>query len=220
MDEKLKDLLDMRCDAILVLCALDSLEKYLNVTEAQMEEVWHIERGNLESEAPAGDEEEYDQHRQVLNNLDNVYETELFPAMRYSFIVLLHIFTENELRNFCSELQKERKLTIAVTDLKGSAIEQIRMFLTKLSGVNGQDFPQKEWENLRTLQKIRDCIVHAFGRVKDSRDEAFLREFASKGIGISIGYDGRLLVEKEFAQQQLFNLRNLFTNLFKAVGWA
>ena len=188
--------------------------------EAQIEKVWHMERHNLESEYPAGDEEEYDQHQQSLNSLDNVYETELYPAMRYSFIVLLHIFTENELRNLCSEIQKERQLAIGVTDLKGSAIEQIRAFLRKLAGIRMNDFPQKEWENLRTLQKIRDCIVHAFGRVKDSRDETFLRAIASKGIGLSIGYDGRLLVEKAFSQQQLVNLRNLFTNLFKAVGWA
>lgn len=219
MDENAKDFGNVRCDAILVLCAIDSLEKYLNITEVQMKEVWHIERHNLESESPTGDEEEYDQHRQVLYNLDDVYETELYPAMRYSFIVLLHIFTENELRNLCSEIQKERQVTIGVTDLKGSAIEQIRAFLTKLAGISMQEFPQEEWENLRTLQKVRDCIVHAFGRVKDSRDEPFLRDVASKGMGISIGYDGRLLIEKSFSQQQLVNLRNLFTKLFKAVGW-
>lgn len=214
------DIMNMRCDAVLVLCAIDSLEKYLNLTEAQMEEVWHIERHVLESEPPARDEEEHDQHWQVLNNLDNVYETELYPAMRYSFIVLLHIFTENELRNFCSRLQKENQLTIAVTDLKGSAIDQVRTFLTKLAGIGMQDFPQKNWENLRTLQKIRDCIVHAYGRVKDSRDEKFLLEFAANGAGISIGCDGRLLAEKAFCQQQLISLRELFKHLFKAVGWA
>ena len=109
-----------------------------------MEEVWHIERHKLESETPVGgNEEEYDLHQQVINDLDTVYENELYPAMRYSFIALLHIFTENELRNFCSEIQKEHNLTISVADLKGSAIEQIRAFLTKLAGINAQDFPQK-----------------------------------------------------------------------------
>ena len=220
MDENEEDLFNMRCDAILVLCALDGLKKYLDVMEAQMEEVWHIERHVLKSEPPAGDEEEHDQHWHVVNNLDRVYETELYPAMRYSFIVLLQIFTETQLRSFCWELQTERHLSIGVTDLKGTAIEQIRSFLTKLVGVGAQDFPQKEWEDLRTLQKIRDCIVHAYGRVKDSRDEAFLRELASKGAGISIGDDGRLLVVKDFCQQRLVNLRSLFKRLFKAVGWA
>ena len=210
----------MRCEALLILCAIDSLEKYLNVTEAQMEEVWHIERHNLASEAPSGDEEECNQHRQILNDLDNVYEDELYPAMRYSFIVLLHIFTENELRKFCSEIGEERKLPIGVMDLKGSVIDQIRTFLTKLAGIRPQDFPQREWENLRTLQKIRDCIVHAYGRVEESRDKAFLHNLASKRIGISIGNAGRLLVEKDFPNQQLVNLRTLFTKLFKVTGWA
>lgn len=140
--------------------------------------------------------------------------------MRYSFIVSLQIFMETQLRRFCSDIQRERHVPISVTDLKGSAIDQTRIFLTKLAGVIVQDFPEKEWENLRTLQKIRDCIVHAYGRVKDSRDESFLRQLASNITGVSIDYEGRLLIEKGYCEQQLANSRMLFEHLFEAVGWA
>ena len=216
----MKDPLDMRCSAILVLSAIDGLGKYLAVTEAQMEEVLHIERHTHETQASRYNREEREEDQSMLNDLDNLYETELYPAMRYSFVVLLHIFTETRLRKFCSELQDERHVPIGVTDLSGSAIERIRTFLTKLAGVSVKDFPEKEWESLQNLQKIRDCIVHAYGHVKDSRDGPWLRKFASSKNAVSIGDDGRLQIELEFCQQQLDNLRRLFESLFQTLGWA
>lgn len=216
----MKDPLDVRIDAVPILCAIDGLGKYLGVTEAQMEKIWHVERHTLESQPPSRDQDEHGQRCNELNNVDDVYENELYPAMRYSFIVLQHIITETQLRSFCSKIQSERHVPVGVTDLKGSAIDQTRTFLTKLAGVSVQAFPDKEWENLRTVQKIRDCVVHAYGRVKDSRDEAFLRRLAANDSGVSIDQQGRLLVRKVFCEQQLANLRSLFERLFEAVGWA
>ena len=40
MDKNMKDPLNMRFNVILVLSAIDGLEKYLTVTEAQMKKVW------------------------------------------------------------------------------------------------------------------------------------------------------------------------------------
>ena len=216
----MKDPLDMQPRAIDALCAIGSLGKYLSVTEAQMEEVWHIERHTLESRPPARDGEEHEQRWHDLNHLDNLYEAELYPTMRYSFIVLLHIFTETRLRSFCLDIQSERHVPVGVAELKGSAIDQTRTFLTKLAGVGVQDFPEKQWENLRTLQKVRDCVVHAYGRVKDSRDETFLRQLASNASGVSIDQQGRLQVDKGFCERQVANLHSLFERLVEAVGWA
>ncbi len=104
-------------------------------------------------------------------------------------------------------------------DLRGSAIDQGLIFLTKLANLSVQDFP--EWEHLRTLQKIRDCVVHCFGHVDDSRDKKFLHELASRGIGVSIeGPDGRLSVTKQFCEQQLAHLLKLFERLFASAGWS
>lgn len=184
-----------------------------------MEEVWRIERQTIESLPLTGEEFEDERCRQDLNHLDSLYEGELRPAMRYSFIVLLHIFTETRLRSFCSDIQSERQILVGVAELKGSAIDQTRKFLTKLAGVAVGDFPEKEWENLRTLQKIRDYVVHAYGRVKDSRDEVFLRQLASKTAGVAIDQKGQFHIEKRFCEQHLTNLHSLFERLFLAVGW-
>jgi hypothetical protein len=82
-----------------------------------------------------------------------------------------------------------------------------------------QDFP--EWKDLRKLQKIRDCVVHAYGHISQmsERDEKCLREIASHGEGLSIGDDGRIAVTKRFCEQQLSALQALFNRLFLCVGW-
>ena len=83
-----------------ILRAIGGLEKYLDVMEAQMEEVRRIERHTLELQHPAdADEEEHQLHWNELNYLDDLYERDLQPAMRYSFVVLVHIVFESQLRN-------------------------------------------------------------------------------------------------------------------------
>jgi len=79
-----------------------------------------------------------------------------------------------------------------------------------------KDFPV--WQQLRTLQKVRDCIVHAYGYVARSRDEKFLRELAAQEFGISIDEE-RILLTKAFCEWQVHTLRTLFSRLFLAAGW-
>ena len=103
-----------------------------------------------------------------------------------------------------------------------SAIDQIKIFLTKLAGISPQKFPEKEWEQLRGLQKIRNCIVHHYGVAKElgDADKKFLKGLASRHVGFSIGDDGRILITKSFCEQQLTNVRHLFEHLLETVGWA
>lgn len=191
-----------------ILLTVSGLEKYLDVIEAQLEEVHRIERQTLELEQPTGSsEEEHENYLRELQDLDDRYDHDLRPAMRYSFVVLIHIVFETKIRDFCTRIQRDLNLPqIAVTDLRGSAIDQSKLFLTRLAGIRAQDFP--EWQQLRTLQKVRDCIVHAYGHIADSRDEVFLRELAAKSDGVSIDDDGRIAVSKGFCEKHLAAVQN------------
>lgn len=186
-----------------------------------MEECFHLERHILETEAPSNmDEGTYEDQLHEQRHLENLYDLDLRPSLRYSFLVLLHVVFETQLRVFCNDIKNQRPLpNIAMKDLRGSPIDQGFMFLTRLAGLSVGDFP--EWEHLRTLQKIRDCIVHCYGQVSDSKDSTFLRDLAGKGVGVSIeGPQGRLSVTKQFCEQQLRVLLNLFERLFAAAGWS
>ena len=189
--------MDLNLRSIFIPSTIDGLEKYLDVTEAQMEESFHLESHTLEAEAPKGmDEETYQEFCRERISLRNLYEEDLRPSLRYSFLILLHIVFETQLRVFCADLKNQRGLPIGMADLRGGAIDQAFVFLTKIAGLEAQNLP--EWQHLRTLQKVRDCAVHCFGYVKESRDKKFLNELASKGTGVTIDGNGRIGVQKLF----------------------
>lgn len=198
--------------------AISALRKYLEVMEAQMEEVHRCERVAMERERPQNADEE---DRQLFMNqqqaLEDLFEQDLAPAMRYSFVVLMHTVFETRLRAFCSDMQSERRIPIPLRDVRGSPIEQARTYLTKLATLQVADVP--EWQHLRTLQKVRDCIVHAFGYVADSRDEKEIRELASQSIGLTIDDYGRLALTKRFCDEHLSCLARFFHSLFRVAGW-
>jgi len=199
--------------------AIDALRKYLAITEAQMEAVYRAERDAHEADARnTSDEEERDLHWQIGNYIEQRYEQDLIPAMRYSFVVLVHIVFENQLRRFCAEMQKECKLTLSLSDIAGkSPIERSSSYLTKVVGLVVGNLA--EWQHLRTVQKIRDCIVHAYGHIDESRDKQEIQQLAAKNSGISIDESGRLALTKVFCENCLSSVEKLFSQLFLAVGW-
>ena len=82
-----------------ILRAIGGLEKYLSVMEAQLEEVHRIERHTLALQHPSdADKGKHDAHLQELDYLDDLYERDLQPAMRYSFVVLVHIVFDTQIR--------------------------------------------------------------------------------------------------------------------------
>jgi len=199
--------------------AISALRKYLEVMEAQMEEVHRCERVTLDAERPhSGDEEE--DWQLFLNQkqaLEDLFEQDLAPAMRYSFVVLMHTVFETRLRAFCADIQRDRGIRVSLADIRGSPIDQARTYLAKLAALGIADFP--EWQHLRTVQKVRDCIVHAYGYVAESRTEKEIRQLVSQNIGLTIDDNGRLALTKTFCDEYLSCLARLFHSLFRAVGW-
>jgi hypothetical protein len=174
------------------------------------------ELATLERERPLGnDEEEQSLYSNEVNYLEELFEEDLFPTMRYSFIVFLHTVFETRLRGFCEGMRRERKLKIGVTDLHGSAVEQARDYLTKLVDIPVASFP--EWAHLRRFQSVRDCIVHHYGYLngEDSRHNK-LRQGATNLEGLHINADDRIILSRAFCEQHLSNIESFFNRLFAA----
>jgi len=195
--------------------AISALRTYLDLMEQQMPIVQTCELATLETERPPGnDEVEQSLHCNEISYLEQLFEEDLFPTMRYSFIVFLHTVFETHLRGFCVGVQRERKLPIGLTDLQGSAVDQASSYLTKLVGIPVATFP--EWTHLRRFQSIRDCIVHDYGYLnpKNNRHES-LRQFAIKADGIRITSVDRIDLSRIFCEQHLANIAAFFKRLFE-----
>ncbi len=201
------------------LHAVSALRKYLEVIEEQMPIIQVIEISSLEGQQPPGsNEEEQSIFSGHVSNLEALFEDNLIPTMRYSFIVFLHTVFETNLRSLCNAIRREKNLPISLCDLRGSALDQARDYLTKIAGIAVSDYP--EWTDLRTFQKVRDCIVHHYGFLdpNDIRHRR-IQELAQNDPDLEINYQRRILPAANFCTRQLAHVDSFFRRLMVDIGW-
>ena len=216
MDTKKHDALDADWRVVNTQWQIHMAEKFLELTEAQMGEV--IKRELEEVKASLTHSKDYEEYLMELNHQEDFYEEGILPILRYSHVVLLHILIETRLRAFCRLMKEEKKLPeILPSDFRGGPVEQVQLYLKKLVGISVNEIPG--WDALKDFQKVRDCIVHVFGEVAESKDKDYLHVLASKNLGIQIDEVGRLKVDSTFCASQILNIRNFFDGLFLKCGW-
>ena len=104
---------------------------------------------------------------------------------RYSAIVQLQSIWEIRTRALCVEISRRHpEVRVELSDLKGSALDRAKVYFSKVYPVH-----INVWENLEALQKIRDCIVHTGGLVKESRDSKYLKSLPKSAKKASLGID-------------------------------
>jgi hypothetical protein len=115
------------------------------------------------------------QERESFGNLDSttwnmkVLFEEHFPNLqrRSAFITIYGSF-EYELAQLCTLFQKEKRLSIGVTDLSDRGIKQGANYLEKvaqLRSIRGSH----QWQTVDHIRIVRNMIVHRNGRLIDAR---------------------------------------------------
>lgn len=181
--------------------------------------VQQAELDALEAERPAGgDEEEQSIHSSFVTHAENLFDEDLIPTMRYSFIIFLHTVFETRLRALCDSLRRERSFPISVSDLRGSAIDQAKDYLTKFAAIPVGEYP--EWNSLRNFQKIRDSIVHDYGfvRPKEERFGQVLR-IIEADPDLDLNHYNRICPAPAFCARQLGYVESFLNQLMSDMGW-
>lgn len=128
----------------------------------------------------------------------------------------MNIVLEERLRATCNEIQKRRNLPITEKDLKGAPLERVNTFLKKIAVIDHNN--QTGWQELKDLQMIRDCVVHANGKIEESRDKKRIYDLCKKKIGIS-GEDGALAVDKAYCIRALDAISAFYSSLLDSAGF-
>ena len=100
---------------------------------------------------------------------------------RYSAILATYSYLESSMNKLCAEFETRNCIPISVNDLGGDGIYRCRKYMTKLAGV---DFTKinAQWSHLTTLNKLRNCIIHADGNAELLRSSAsFIKEIENIG---------------------------------------
>ena len=113
-----------------------------------------------------------------------------------SLIALYSIF-EELLKTFCELAQKNLNLKIEPKDLNGSDIEKYLKYLKKVVEI---DFSKMdlEWKEINDYRHIRNCIVHNYVNINESKNRDVLNKIINSNKFLSLVEDtGELYINHE-----------------------
>ncbi len=201
--------------------SIELLHKYIEGVELQASQSIKDFRDNKEeitTEHPPNEDywEYIEIHRGLSDDtwdLHSIFE-EYFPTLqRGSALITLFSFIEHELENLCHLFSNEKEIKIKVNDLHGKGINRSINYLKKVTGLK-IDTSIQIWEEIKSIQKIRNLIVHNSGILHNKHKEPMKieLEYISKTENIS---------EKDFEvffeAGYLFHALETFDNFCKII---
>jgi len=200
---------------------LNGLINYLAIMDTQVEhiEIEQSEQLKKDLETIPNSWSDSDQYSfiQWRENEYQQFKSTFAESFRYSFIVLVWLVVEDELKRVCIEIQRRKELAPQKWKSNGVFV-QCKEILKKVAGVSVENVAH--WSSICDLQKIRDCIVHTSGFVNDSRDKDYLKKLVEgKRFNLQIDdYDGRLRITTEFCKLAVQSTTEFFAEIFDGAG--
>ncbi len=194
---------------------MSDIEDYLRKTTEEFETDISEQKKNLTPE----------QHNQfdVDHLWGYVYYYDEFPyILRNSFLVSAYSLFEHNIGMICRNVKNEHKIPITWSDLMGNLLERAKKYF-KLAGLDLlSDNPT--WEEIDKYAKIRHCIVHRNGLLKE--DYRYYKEIIeyvkTKGLikQRTIIFDGTtdqaIGLTKEFCEKAVGTFQNFVRAVYKA----
>ena len=161
-------------------------------------------------------EVEFDQDRKLYEQKFH-FEHTLKPNLRDAVIVGLTTFLEIELQNFCKDLQLALSLKVKHDDLKGSILDQFRIY-TQLAELN-IDFGSSCWQSVREVVELRNCIVHYSGWIEDWYGRKFNRansieNLSKKFNSIQIDERGLISLNEQACEECIAIIDSFITAIY------
>lgn len=214
----------------LTLAAISGLASYHETMESQM-------RSAAEAEKLAAKEsirkmglslkEEMLEWDLAMQSHDMTFNMLMPNFLRYSLIVLLFLVVENKLEELANVAEQTHPKSPTAPDPKRCVIKTYKRYFTEEVGISSLD-----WQTMDELNAIRNCIVHASGKVQGRPDETLLRNFANKHKGLSVSNtrqfsridlrplyleDDMLVIEPSYCSYIIDRVRRFFEQLCDAL---
>jgi hypothetical protein len=130
----------------------NAIEDRLENDENEPSEMW-ASHGGLDSESW---------------DLEDIFGEHFPNLQRRSALITLYSFLEHELNKLCDLFVREKKWKVSLNDMRGRGIDRATLFLERVVGLK-IDKKAELWEEVTKIRDLRNCIVHADGKLKDGR---------------------------------------------------
>lgn len=133
---------------------------------------------------------------------------------RKSTLVSVYSFLENSMNNLCSHLGSRHAYPVKLNDLRGEGIVRAKDYLDKLAKVDFSAL-NGEWSHLKTLNKIRNCIVHSEGDIKTSKSSSQLENIVAITSGLSLRNERKIKIEREYIDFSINKVEEFLDKLYQ-----
>jgi hypothetical protein len=177
---------------------LEPFEEYLRNRRIEIDR----DRTTMEEES----EEDYS-----LQNPADLMISGFTNFLRKSFFLYLFSFLESNLVQQCRSRAEKQAILLSLSDIAGgSVMDKARTYFTKVLGVY---FPSDtpEWREIQNYRRLRNCIVHSRGTLKDDHDP--LRVYVVSRNSLNSD-EGEIILGKEFCEEACVTVTNFLNQLF------
>ena len=152
----------------LITAELEGMSRYLDIVASSLQ--YHLQGFEESIEAMASKMTDEDQAEFFEVCQDEYIELkEDFPRRLYSsFVVSWYSFAENELLRLCDNLSLTITISVRDRDRPDKGIGRARRFLAEAARYN---IKNDHWQELTTIRKIRNKIVHGHPRFAYTYDK-------------------------------------------------
>ncbi|GHU15043.1 hypothetical protein FACS189441_6120 [Betaproteobacteria bacterium] len=128
-----------------------------------------------------------------------------------STIISIFVYFEFFLDSFCEYMHKYDKKLISPKDIHGSGICRSKTYLNKVLLINTSNL-ESEWEELVTLQKIRNFLVHSNGVVASDDAKTKLQKSIEGVSGVQLEED-HLKISPTYIKKMLATIERFLTKI-------
>jgi len=103
--------------------------------------------------------------RGVLQEIALEMFSESFSSILFdSVLISVWVFMEAEFKGYCGAMQRAMGVSLNYSDLRGSTIERFKNYTSKVLKLD-LTLRDKNWEDLKAINEIRNSLVHIDGIV-------------------------------------------------------
>jgi hypothetical protein len=147
------------------------------------------------------------------DDLRSMFEYPLPQLLHVSMTVASVIFLEATLRDFADGLRQALGLRLSLGDLNGSVLARFQRYATAVAGL-ALPIPQSQWQELREIVEIRNCLIHGDGDLRDFQRAAQVRAFSSRH-GVPEIEENHIVMSRESSLLILDILRSTLEALYE-----
>lgn len=129
--------------------------------------------------------------------------------LRYGTLMSLYSFLEISLAKLSNFVREANDIRLMPYDLRGSGIHKYKAYLEKVVGLELSHL-NSIWEDLCSLNKIRNQIAHNNGLINKTSD---IVKDINKSGNLSISSDGYIIVNQMYLTDSLRNVSKYIKSL-------